>query len=53
MSNKNEETITIKKSEYYELIAQSEMLEALKMVGVEGWEGYVLAEEALHMNSDI
>lgn len=36
----NEETITIKRSEYDELVADSIFLNALRNAGVDNWEWY-------------
>lgn len=45
-----EETITIKKSEYDDLIENSKKLEALEDCGVDSWEGY---DEALEYLEDM
>lgn len=40
----NEETITITKEEYLELLNDSLFLAALRAGGVDNWEGYGLVE---------
>lgn len=45
--DKMEETITIAKKLYEELIDDSEFLEALRSAGVDNWDGYSFALEAL------
>jgi hypothetical protein len=42
-----EETVTISKEEYDELVADSKFLLALRGAGVDNWEGYSLAQETL------
>ena len=44
----NEETITITKKEYLELVADSEFLNALRAAGVDNWEGYGEAVDILN-----
>lgn len=46
----NDGTITIPKSEYDQLIKDSEFLEALRSAGVDNWEGYDFAFEILKEN---
>lgn len=46
----SEETITIKKSDYDELVENSKKLEALEDCGVDNWEGY---DEALEYLEDM
>ena len=46
----DEETITIKKTEYDDLIENSKKLEALEDCGVDNWEGY---DEALEYLEDM
>ena len=41
----NEETITIPKRIYYELLNDSEWLRALEDAGVDNWEGCDFAQE--------
>ena len=43
----SEETITIKKSYYDELVENTKKLEALDACGVDNWEGYDIALEYL------
>lgn len=40
-------TVTISKTLYDQLVADSEFLEALKGAGVDNWEGYDYAMESL------
>jgi hypothetical protein len=40
-----EETVTISKKEYEELIADQEFLRALEQAGVDNWEGYSIAHD--------
>lgn len=47
MKKQSEETITIKKSEYKELKDRDLWLTALENCGVDNWEGYDFAYEAL------
>ena len=47
----SEETVTIKKSEYDQLIKDSEFLDALRAAGVDNWDGYGYALEALEENN--
>lgn len=42
-----DELMMIKKTEYYELVAQSEKLLALEAAGVDNWEGYDDAMETV------
>ncbi len=42
-----EPTVTISKTLYDQLVADSEFLEALKGAGVDNWEGYDHALESL------
>ena len=43
----NEETITISKTEYEELVEDSRMYHALQAAGVDNWEGYYMAYEII------
>lgn len=43
----SEDTITISKEEYNELIDDQNLLNALRSAGVDNWEGYDYALEAL------
>lgn len=43
----SEETVTITKKEYDELCASQKILDALEAGGVDNWEGYDDAMEAL------
>jgi hypothetical protein len=45
MLNSTEETVTIPKSEYDELVADSRFLNALCRAGVDNWVGYEYAIE--------
>lgn len=47
LNQNDQETITITKSEYDELIKDSKMLECLDVCGVDNWEGYDIALEYL------
>lgn len=47
-----EETVTIAKSEYERLIADSEFLGALEACGVDNWEGYDLARDLMRETED-
>lgn len=47
MKKQSEETITIKKSEYKELKDRNLWLTALENCGVDNWEGYDFAYDAL------
>lgn len=47
MKKQSEETITIKKSEYNELKERDLWLTALENCGVDNWEGYDFAYDAL------
>ena len=40
-----EESVTISKKEYEELLAASNFLNALYAAGVDGWSGYETAQE--------
>ena len=42
-----EETVTISKEEYEELVADSEFLNALMTAGVDNWEGYSFAQDMM------
>lgn len=46
-TNETNEIVTISKSEYDELISDSDMLLALKVAGVDNWVGYDKAMEIL------
>jgi len=43
----SEPTVTISKTLYDQLVADSEFLEALKGAGVDNWDGYFYAVESL------
>lgn len=47
-----DEEITIKKSEYDRLVADSKMLNALEAQGVDNWEGYDEANRAVYGDTD-
>lgn len=42
-----EETITISKKEYEELLKDSQFLDCLQGAGVDNWEGYEYAQEMM------
>jgi len=42
-----EETITISKKEYEELLKDSQFLDCLRGAGVDNWEGYEYAQEMM------
>lgn len=42
---KNEETITISKEDYEELISDQKFLQCLQAAGVNDWEGFEIAQE--------
>jgi len=44
IEEKNEETVTITKEEYIQLLNDSNFLHALRAGGVDNWEGYDLVE---------
>ena len=44
---KEEETVTITKKEYEELKEDQQMLRALEGAGVDNWDGYEYAQDAL------
>ena len=48
----NEETVTIKKSEYLSLLSDRKFLEALQGAGVDNWDGYDYAMEILNSTED-
>jgi hypothetical protein len=45
-----EETVTISKKEYEELVKDSEKLSALEAAGVDNWQGY---DNAMEMMKDM
>jgi hypothetical protein len=47
-----EETITISKTEYNELVSDQEFLNCLRGAGVDNWEGYEYAQEACYPDED-
>lgn len=47
-----EETITIKKSEYDQLVEDQKWLGCLAAAGVDNWEGYDYAIELLNANNE-
>ncbi len=47
-----EETITISKKEYDRLIEDQKMLRALRAAGVDNWDGYGFALEAVYGTDD-
>lgn len=47
-----EETITISKKEYDQLIDDSKFLECLRGAGVDNWDGYDFALEVYHGEYD-
>lgn len=47
-----EETITISKKEYDKLFEDQKLLRALKAVGVDNWDGYGFALEAVYGNDE-
>ena len=49
---KEEPMITITLSEYNDLIADCEFLQALRNAGVDSWEGYEDAQEAIENGDD-
>lgn len=51
MSNETE-TVTISKSEYVKLKGDSDFLSALFAAGVDSWEGYEQAQEAMQDDTD-
>ena len=52
MPNKNEETVTLLKSEYDNLMERDEKLTALENGGVDNWHGYDWAMEAIREDED-
>lgn len=42
-----EEKVTITKTEYAQLVSDSEFLYALEAAGVDGWSGYEIAQDSL------
>lgn len=51
-NEKDEETITISKKEYDDLIEKEIWLSALEAAGVDNWEGYDHAHEILNEMMD-
>ena len=47
INDKAVETITIPASEYRELVASQNFLEALQGCGVDNWDGYEMAQEMM------
>lgn len=45
MQNNKEETVTIPKAEYEELLKELDWLRCLEATGVDSWEGYDTARE--------
>lgn len=43
-----EETVTISKERYLELMEAETFLNALKAAGVDNWDGYSYAQDILH-----
>jgi hypothetical protein len=48
----NEETVTILKSKYNDLVRASNRLAALEAAGVDNWSGYDHAMQILHGDED-
>lgn len=46
-----EETVTIKKSEYDDLLEDSNFLRCLRAMGVDNWEGYGIAIDHMEKES--
>ena len=46
-----ENTVTITREEYEELLSDAEFLNYLHAAGVENWEGYEVAKEMLEENT--
>jgi len=47
-----EETITITKAEYDDLVRDQKFLNCLRRAGVDNWEGYGYAQEACYPDED-